>query len=98
MAPETFITLLKDPAHWEFEVFLMFLQDVILGLLIVPLVRRHWKKFHGEVAPESVQSEPAPYNTPNDSFLYQYFVGLNLLEHVDVLAERLREKIGELYT
>jgi len=44
--PETFGTLLKNPAHWEFEVFLMFLQDVVLGLLILPLVRRHWNRYH----------------------------------------------------
>lgn len=46
VGPETFVTLLKDPAHWEFELFLMFLQDVILGLLILPLARKHWLRYH----------------------------------------------------
>jgi hypothetical protein len=45
-SPETFVTLLKDPAHWEFEGLLMLLQDVVLGLLILPLVRKHWKRYH----------------------------------------------------
>lgn len=46
MDPETFTTLLKNPGHWEFELFLMFLQDVILGLLILPLARRHFMRYH----------------------------------------------------
>ena len=37
---ETFWTLLQDPAHWCFEIFLMFLFDIILGLLIIPWFRR----------------------------------------------------------
>ena len=28
---ETFWTLLRDKAHWEFEIFLMFLFDGVLG-------------------------------------------------------------------
>ena len=36
---ETFWTLIRDPAHWQFELFLMFLADFILGLLVVPWVR-----------------------------------------------------------
>lgn len=44
---ETFFGLLKDRAHWEFELFLMFLFDVVLGLIIWPCVKkfgRHHKK------------------------------------------------------
>lgn len=34
MDHETFFSLLKDPAHWEFEIFLMVLIDgIALGLL-----------------------------------------------------------------
>ena len=40
---ETFWTLLKDSAHWEFELFLIFLFDVVLGLIIWPCVRRFGK-------------------------------------------------------
>ena len=40
---ETFVGLLKNPAYWEFELFLMFLQDVVLGFLILSVVRRHWR-------------------------------------------------------
>ena len=43
MSNETFWTLLKDSAHWEFELFLMFLFDVVLGLIIWPCVRKFGK-------------------------------------------------------
>lgn len=39
-APETFWTLLSDPAHWQFEVFLIILFDVIIGALIWPQVKK----------------------------------------------------------
>lgn len=39
---ETFWTLAADIAHWEFELFLMLLFDVILGILVWPFVKRHW--------------------------------------------------------
>ena len=34
MEKETFFTLLRDLAHWEFEIFLMVLFDGIFGWLI----------------------------------------------------------------
>ena len=40
---ETFTTLLKDPAHWEFELFLMLLFDVLIAGLCWPFVRKHWR-------------------------------------------------------
>jgi hypothetical protein len=46
---ENFIDLLKDPAHWEFEIFLMIIFDVVIGLFIWPFVRRalvHHKSDH----------------------------------------------------
>ncbi len=39
---ETFWTLLRDPAHWEFEIFLMILFDGVIGTLLWPFVRKHW--------------------------------------------------------
>ena len=43
---ETFWTLLHDSAHWEFELFVGFVEmlifDVIVGLLIWPFLRKHW--------------------------------------------------------
>lgn len=33
---ETFWTLLHNVAHWEFEIFLMLLFDVVIGLIIWP--------------------------------------------------------------
>lgn len=46
---ETFFTLLTDPAHWEFEIFLMIVFDVLIGFFIWPFVRRalvHHKSDH----------------------------------------------------
>ena len=40
---ETFWTLLKDSAHWEFEIFLMILFDLVIGGLAWPFVKKHWK-------------------------------------------------------
>lgn len=40
---ETFWTLLKDTAHWEFEIFLMVLFDGVIVGLAWPFVRKHWK-------------------------------------------------------
>jgi membrane protein implicated in regulation of membrane protease activity len=46
---ETFIDLLKDPAHWEFEIFLIIIFDVIVGLVVWPFVQKaltHHKSDH----------------------------------------------------
>lgn len=46
---ESFLDLLKDPAHWEFEIFLILIFDVLLGAVIWPFVRgglRHHKSDH----------------------------------------------------
>ena len=40
---ETFRTLLTDPAHWEFELFLMLLFDGVVGCVLFPFVRKHWQ-------------------------------------------------------
>jgi membrane protein implicated in regulation of membrane protease activity len=40
METETFFSLLKNPAHWEFELFLMFVFDVVLGMLLLPWFRK----------------------------------------------------------
>ena len=40
MEHETFLTLVKDKAHWEFEIFLIFIFDVLIGLLIWPLISK----------------------------------------------------------
>jgi len=44
---ETFGQLLRDPAHWEFELFLMLLFDVLIGALVWPYITRH---IHRDVA------------------------------------------------
>ena len=43
MIRETFWTLLRDPAHWEFELFLMLLFDGLIFGLLWPFVRVHWR-------------------------------------------------------
>ncbi len=46
---ETFWDLLKDPSHWYFELFLIVLFDVIIGLLIWPFIQKaltHHKSDH----------------------------------------------------
>ena len=46
---ETFFDLLKDPAHWEFEIFLIVIFDVIIGFFIWPFVKKgliHHKSDH----------------------------------------------------
>lgn len=40
--PETFWTLLHNKAHWEFEIFLMVIFDLLLGGILWPLFKRHW--------------------------------------------------------
>ncbi|MEK7194540.1 MAG: hypothetical protein AAB660_02525 [Patescibacteria group bacterium] len=40
MEHETFWTLLKDPAHWYFELFLIFIFDVLIGVLIWPRIKK----------------------------------------------------------
>ena len=47
MAEETFWTLLGYLAHWEFELFLIFLFDVLIGLLIWPYIKK-WFRHHKE--------------------------------------------------
>jgi len=45
---ETFWTLLHDPAHWEFEIFLMVVFDGLLGALLFPWVKRWIKRTREE--------------------------------------------------
>jgi hypothetical protein len=44
--PETFWTLLHNGAHWEFELFVGFVEmlvfDVLVGLMIWPFIKKHW--------------------------------------------------------
>lgn len=40
MEHETFWTLLRDAPHWEFELFLIFIFDVLIGVLIWPRLKK----------------------------------------------------------
>ena len=42
---ETFWSLLKDPAHWEFEIFLMVVFDGLVGAFIWPYLKK-WFSHH----------------------------------------------------
>jgi hypothetical protein len=43
VAPETFMSLLRDKAHWEFEIFLMVLFDGVVAGLALPFLKKHWQ-------------------------------------------------------
>lgn len=43
MISETFGSLLRDRAHWEFEIFLMLIFDGVIAGLIFPFALKHWK-------------------------------------------------------
>ena len=40
MEHETFWTLLHDLAHWEFELFLIFIFDILIGVIIWPFFKK----------------------------------------------------------
>lgn len=55
---ETFFDLLKDPAHWEFELFLIFIFDVVVGLIVWPFIQKgltHHKSDHDRL--EDIEKE-----------------------------------------
>jgi hypothetical protein len=41
-APETFLSLLSNAAHWEFEIFLMLLIDGLILGIAMPILKRRW--------------------------------------------------------
>ena len=46
---ESFFDLVRDPAHWEFEILLIVIFDVIIGLIIWPFIQKalvHHKSDH----------------------------------------------------
>lgn len=45
METETFFDLLKNAAHWEFELFLMVVFDVVIGALLLPQAKK-WITHH----------------------------------------------------
>jgi uncharacterized membrane protein len=42
MGHETFWDLMRSPAHWMFEIFLMVVFDLIIGALLWPFIKKHW--------------------------------------------------------
>jgi hypothetical protein len=69
---ETFWTLLRDPAHWGFELLVGFIEmlvfDVLVGLLLWPTIRKHWnhhlerdRKEALEAARPEFKSEPRKF-------------------------------------
>lgn len=44
---ETYWELMRDPAHWLFEITLILIFDVIIGMVAWPFVKK-WIKNHDE--------------------------------------------------
>ena len=54
---ETFWTLMRDLPHWEFELFVSFVEQLvstfIIGMIAWPFIKKHWNhhkeadKIHG---------------------------------------------------
>jgi hypothetical protein len=42
---ETFWSLFRSLPHWEFELFLLFLSDGVIGALLIPAFKR-WTSHH----------------------------------------------------
>lgn len=45
MIAETMIELLQDPHHWGFEIVSSMTENIVLGLIALPLFRK-WLKAH----------------------------------------------------
>lgn len=61
LAEETFWDLLRSSAHWQFELFLMALFDVLIGMVAWPFVKRaisrHDQKKHSHEHCEELHDE-----------------------------------------
>lgn len=62
MEHETLWTLLKDPAHIELELLLIFIFDGVIGLVLWPLIKKHlgrWQTHHrgDDAAIEELQQQ-----------------------------------------
>lgn len=65
MEHETFWSLMRSGPHWLFELFLMFLFDVVIGLVLWPCFKRYalhhqsddkkTEKLEGQVAQQALQ-------------------------------------------
>lgn len=53
---ETFWTLVSNAAHWELELFIMLVFDVIIGALAWPFIKKHWRHHvkHDDIHKEEV--------------------------------------------
>lgn len=49
---ETFLSLLRSPAHIELEVFLTVVQDVVIGAFLWPLIKRRFNREHERIDAE----------------------------------------------
>lgn len=58
-AKETFWVLLHDRAHWEFEGFLMVLDNLVIGGLFLgliwPKIKKHWRHHLDRDAREGIE-------------------------------------------
>lgn len=51
---ETFFSLLRDMAHWEFEIFLILLFDVLIGALFLPCLKKYIHSHNKCEAPSEI--------------------------------------------
>lgn len=52
MDHESLLSLLRDPAHVEFELLLTLVQDVLIGVLIWPAIKRRFTREHQRIDAE----------------------------------------------
>lgn len=76
MIAETYWQLMKDPAHLGFEFTLWVLQDIILGLLLWPAIKRgivrHDKKHHPLKENENEEVRPPSVRRGSDARRLQH--------------------------
>jgi hypothetical protein len=68
---ETFFTLLRDSAHWEFELFVGFIEmivfDVIIGYFVWPHVKHHLARDRREANENLGARVPIHYEFKNSA-------------------------------
>lgn len=75
MIAETYWELMRDPAHWLFEITLIVIFDLLIGALLWPFIKRwiaeHDRKKHAhehceDAHPFELDEEVKPYFAPWD--------------------------------
>ena len=67
---ETYLDLMTDPAHLMFEMTLTVVQDVVIGAILWPIIKRATGRFHRELDLEHGVTHPVDPGC-RCSFLFQ---------------------------